>query len=175
MLHPALTRLPNLLTLSRIAATPVFVALLLADGWIWRSLAFAVFVAAALTDYYDGFVARAHDEVTDFGSFMDPLADKILVISALAALAAARVVHLWIVVPIALRDAVVTAMRLHGICRGRRFVTSRLAKVKTMIQLCAIALVVLLTAIEKAAGHFGGPLASLPAGWLPTVSNILMG
>ena len=81
---------PNFLTVLRICLTPLFLSMLFAETWYWKSLAFVVFGAASLTDFYDGKLARSGNRVTAFGRFLDPLADKILVISALVALAWGR-------------------------------------------------------------------------------------
>ena len=120
--------LPNFLTALRIVLTPVFLLLLFADTWYWKSLAFVVFSAASLTDFYDGQLARKGNQETALGRFLDPLADKILVTSALIALALNRMVNVWLVVPIVGRDILITGMRLYGISRGRQMQTSRLAK-----------------------------------------------
>ena len=74
----SIVNLPNILTVSRILATPLFLAMLFAEGAHWRAAAVIVFLLASLTDLYDGRLARARDCVTEFGRFMDPLADKIL-------------------------------------------------------------------------------------------------
>ena len=107
--------LPNFLTALRIVLTPVFLLLLFADTWYWKSLAFVVFSAASLTDFYDGQLARKGNQETALGRFLDPLADKILVTSALIALALNRMVNVWLVVPIVGRDILITGMRLYGI------------------------------------------------------------
>lgn len=169
-----LLNLPNLLTLSRIAATPVFVGMLLADAWYWRGLSAALFTAASLTDYFDGRLARSRHTVTEFGRFMDPLADKILVIAAMGALVASRVVYLWLVIPVVVRDIIITALRLRGMYLGRQLQTSRLAKAKTMTQLCAIVVVLALMAAAEAAGHFGWEMLLLQPASLSLVANTLM-
>ena len=169
-----LINLPNLLTVSRIAATPVFLAMLFADAWYWRAGAVLVFGAASLTDLYDGRLARARDSVTEFGRFMDPLADKILVTSALVAFVVSRVVNAWIVVPIVVRDLVITAMRMHGLYQGRMMETSRLAKWKTSVQLVAVIVVLALVSLLEVAAHYRwqGVLDGLT--WMPLVGNALM-
>ena len=139
---PLITRdilnLPNALTISRICLTPVFLVLLFEEDWYLRSLAVVVFSVASLTDLYDGRIARTRNSVTEFGRFMDPLADKILVTSALIALVVCRLVHFWLVVPIVARDILITGMRMHGAYHGRQMETSRLAKWKTTVQMFAI-------------------------------------
>ena len=120
--------LPNTLTISRICLTPLFLALMFAEDWYLRSLAVVVFAIASLTDLYDGRLARTRNAVTEFGSFMDPLADKILVTSALIALVLSRIVHFWLVIPIVVRDVLITGMRLRGAYHGHQMETSRLGQ-----------------------------------------------
>jgi len=175
MRNSRIANLPNLLTLCRIAATPLFVGMLLADPWYCRSLAVVVFVAASLTDFYDGRVARARREVTEFGRFMDPLADKILVTSAMVALVCGRIVHLWLVAPIVVRDVLITGMRLYGAYHGRQMETSRLAKLKTTTQFAAIVIILVLIGLQSLAGqfHWDGVLA-MDDKWIQMVPNGMM-
>ena len=146
--------LPNFLTALRIGLTPVFLLLLFADIWYWKSLAFVVFSAASLTDFYDGKLAREGNQETALGRFLDPLADKILVTSALIALALNRMVNLWLVVPIVGRDILITGMRLYGISRGRQMQTSRLAKWKTAVQLFTVLFILFIIGLEETVGRF---------------------
>ena len=146
--------LPNCLTVLRIGLTPLFLLLLFADTWYWRSLAFVVFSLASLTDFYDGKLAREGNQVTSLGRFLDPLADKILVSSALIALAVDKMVNFWLVLPIIGRDIVITGMRLYGVSRGRQMVTSRLAKWKPAVQLITVLFVLFAIGLEEAVGRF---------------------
>ena len=148
--------LPNFLTALRIVLTPVFLLLLFADTWYWKSLAFVVFSAASLTDFYDGKLARKGNQETALGRFLDPLADKILVTSALIALALNRMVNVWLVVPIVGRDILITGMRLYGISRGRQMQTSRLAKWKTAVQLFTVLFILFVIGLEETVGRFAG-------------------
>ena len=107
--------LPNCLTFSRIVLTPVFLLLLFADVWYWKSMAFVVFSIASLTDFYDGKLAREGGQETAIGRFLDPLADKFLVTSALVAFVFDRLVSFWLVMPIVTRDVVITIMRIYGL------------------------------------------------------------
>src|SRR5215471_16651770 len=75
--------LPNALTVGRIAATPLIAALPFASSWTLRLIAFVLFVAAAITDYIDGYLARSRKQETDFGRLLDPLADKMLLVGTL--------------------------------------------------------------------------------------------
>jgi CDP-diacylglycerol---glycerol-3-phosphate 3-phosphatidyltransferase len=146
--------LPNILTVSRIVATPVFLVLLFADIWYLRASAVLVFAAASLTDLYDGRLARSRGRITEFGRFMDPLADKILVTSALVALAACRVVHAWLIIPVIVRDVLITGMRMHALYRGHKMETSQLAKWKTMVQLVAVLLILLTMGAQELSVYY---------------------
>ena len=158
--------LPNCLTVLRIGLTPLFLLLLFADTWYWRSLAFVVFSLASLTDFYDGKLAREGNQVTSLGRFLDPLADKILVSSALIALAVDKIVNSWLVLPIIGRDIVITGMRLYGVSRGRQMVTSRLAKWKTAVQLITVLFVLFAIGLKEAVGRFASDSSSLIDGRL---------
>ena len=170
-----LLNLPNVLTISRICLTPVFLVLLFEDDWYLRSMAVVVFAIASLTDLYDGRLARTRNSVTEFGRFMDPLADKILVTSALIALVVGRIVHFWLVVPIIVRDLLITGMRLRGAYHGRQMETSRLAKWKTTVQLLAVVIILLLIGLQEIVQRFNWvvPLP-LDGSWMPLLTNGLM-
>jgi cardiolipin synthase len=146
--------LPNVLTASRIFLTPVFLLLLFEDAWYHKSMAFIVFSLASLTDFFDGKLAREGNQETALGRFLDPLADKVLVTSALIAFVLNRMVSWWLVVPIVARDILITIMRLYGLSRGRQMVTSRFAKWKTAVQLFAVIFLLLITGTQEVAAHF---------------------
>jgi CDP-diacylglycerol--glycerol-3-phosphate 3-phosphatidyltransferase len=146
--------LPNCLTALRIALTPILLLLLFADTWYWKSLAFVVFSAASLTDLYDGKLARAGNQETPLGRFLDPLADKILVTSALVALALNKMVNFWIVLPIVGRDILITGIRLYGLSQGKQMVTTRLAKWKTAAQLTTVLFILLVIGVEETVERF---------------------
>lgn len=152
----SLVNLPNFLTVLRIALTPLFLIMLFAETWYGKVFAFLVFGAASLTDFYDGRLARAGNQVTAFGRFLDPLADKILVTSALVAFAFNRMVDLWLVIPIVVRDVWITGLRIYGLSRGRQMVTSRLAKWKTAVQLFTVVFLLFIIGLREALRRFGG-------------------
>ncbi|MDP6775175.1 MAG: CDP-diacylglycerol--glycerol-3-phosphate 3-phosphatidyltransferase [Candidatus Latescibacteria bacterium] len=129
---------PNVLTAVRLALTPIFLVLIFAESWYCVILALLVFTVASLTDFYDGRIARREGTVTSLGKFLDPLADKILVSSALIAFVVLGMVEAWLVGAMLLRDAVITGLRILGVRRGKQVVTSRLAKWKTGLQLVLI-------------------------------------
>lgn len=133
--------LPNVLTLSRVAVIPVFVASFFLPSPLANWVALGLFVAAGATDYFDGFFARRRDEASDFGRFLDPIADKLLVATALLMLAGfGRIAgHALIAAAIILlREIVISGLREY---LGGLKVTvpvSKLAKWKTSVQMVAI-------------------------------------
>lgn len=136
-----MTSLPNLLTLSRIVAIPLVVATFYVDGAAARWIACGLFVAAAITDWFDGYVARSRNQVSALGRFLDPIADKLLVAAVLLMLVAFDRVSPASVLPalvILLREILVSGLRefLAEIRIGMP--VSRLAKWKTAIQMVAL-------------------------------------
>lgn len=136
---------PTLLTLTRIALIPLLVAITLASEAFWASaLASAVFVIAAITDALDGYLARRLKQATLFGAFLDPVADKLLVIAALVVLVY-RYNSLWLTVPalvIISREVIVSALRewMAETRKSHSVLSNLLGKWKTFLQLTAIAL-----------------------------------
>jgi CDP-diacylglycerol--glycerol-3-phosphate 3-phosphatidyltransferase len=128
----------NVLTVSRILLTPVFLALIFAEPWYCKPLALLVFSLASLTDFLDGLLARRRGTVTSVGRFLDPLADKILVTSALIAFVVLGVVEAWLVGILLVRDLAITLLRMYANRAGNPVVTSRMAKWKTALQLFLI-------------------------------------
>ncbi|MDP6983149.1 MAG: CDP-diacylglycerol--glycerol-3-phosphate 3-phosphatidyltransferase [Candidatus Latescibacteria bacterium] len=171
----SIMNLPNLLTVSRIVATPIFLFLLLADVWYLRVGSVLVFAAASLTDLYDGRLARSRGRVTEFGRFMDPLADKILVTSALVALAEGRIVNAWLVIPVVVRDVIITSMRMYGLYRGQMMETSRLAKWKTTVQLITIYVILVMIAVHELSIHYQWhSIIDIDSAMFPLLANGLM-
>lgn len=135
-----MTHLPNLLSLSRIAAIPFLAALVLwqapAAGWF----AAVLFCVAAATDFLDGWFARRRDLGSDFGRLIDPIADKLLVIAALVLLVATDRAPIIAALVIVLREVLISGLREYLSGRGIGLPVSRLAKWKTATQMAAIAL-----------------------------------
>ena len=163
---------PNLLTVIRILLTPVFLWLLFSEQWYSQMVAFAIFILAAVTDFYDGKLARSKNRVTSLGRFLDPLADKILVLSALVGLTLRHLVHYWLVVPVIVRDILITGMRIYGLYRGRQMLTSRLAKWKTALQLFAIACILFCSGMQDVLQRYGQ--RGLDEQWVVVLANGLM-
>lgn len=140
--------LPNIITFSRIALSPLFLWLVLAGTPIAVYSAFVVFVIAAITDYMDGYYARRLNVVSRFGNFMDPLADKILTTAAFVGFALQNRVEWWMVWVVIVRDALMTLMRLYGDTVQMPVKTSWSAKVKTTVQMIYIIAILLLGVCE---------------------------
>lgn len=135
--------LPNKLTLTRIALSPVFMALILIDDTRAKLASLVVFVIAALTDLGDGYFARKTGRVTGFGKFMDPLADKILTSTAMIALVALGYVRGWMVIVIVAREFLITGIRSMAAYRGMLIVPTIWARIKTVLQMLTISVILL--------------------------------
>jgi CDP-diacylglycerol--glycerol-3-phosphate 3-phosphatidyltransferase len=127
--------LPNQLTILRIILTPIFLYLFLSKDPLLIQISIGVFLVAALTDWYDGWLARKFNYITDWGKFWDPLADKILTSTAFLGFVLVGLLELWMVVLIVLRDLIITLLRIYAESRGYNFVTSYYAKWKTVLQM----------------------------------------
>ncbi len=129
---------PNALTLYRVAAVPIIVVLMLFPNRLCTLLAAVLFSAAAITDFFDGFLARQRGLVSNFGKIMDPLADKVLVSSALIMLASYGWAPAWVVCIIIGRELAVTGLRNFMIENKIDVGASSLGKYKTGFQIAAI-------------------------------------
>ncbi|MCE1165275.1 MAG: CDP-diacylglycerol--glycerol-3-phosphate 3-phosphatidyltransferase [Bacteroidetes bacterium] len=135
---------PNILSVLRIALSPVFMVLFLKDDPVSRRLSFIVFFVAVLTDWYDGWHARKYKSVTNFGIFIDPLADKVLTSFAFGIFCVLGFMPVWMLVIIVLRDIVVTLIRSYDEYRGKTMKTSFIAKTKTFLQMTYLFFILLL-------------------------------
>lgn len=142
----------NIITMVRICLVPVFVAAIISPWpeWIgfdeldaWKSwIAAGIFVVISCTDWLDGYLARKRNEVTDFGKFMDPLADKILVTAALLVLIELGAIPSWVVLIIVAREFIVSGVRMMAASKGEVIAASWYGKFKTVFQMIAIVLFV---------------------------------
>jgi CDP-diacylglycerol---glycerol-3-phosphate 3-phosphatidyltransferase len=130
--------LPNLLTVLRIMLVPVLVVALLGNTPAGDVLAAVVFALASLTDFVDGYLARARDSITTFGKLMDPLADKLLVVAALVSLVSLHRLAAWVAMVIITRELAVTVLRLGATQVGVVMAASMFGKVKTCLQIATI-------------------------------------
>ncbi len=130
--------LPNQLTTLRIILTPIFLFLFISDNPVYIQASLIVYLIAAITDWYDGWLARKFNYITTWGKFMDPLADKILTSTAFFAFVAIGALELWMVIIVVFRDVFVTGLRLFAEWKKKSFTTSKTAKVKTVAQMIFI-------------------------------------
>ena len=145
--------IPNILSISRVLLTPVFLYFLLFSNYHHaKLLSVLIFTIASVTDAFDGQIARKYGMVTRVGVFLDPLADKVLVLSAFFSFVILGDVHLWMVLIISLRDIIITILRMLMEAKGVTMITSKAGKVKTFLQIIIIN-VVLLSILLKAYGY----------------------
>ena len=136
--------LPNKLTLLRIILVPFFVAALLLDFLPYRFIiALVIFAVASITDMLDGKIARKYNMVTDFGKFADPLADKILVISAFACFIELDIINAVFIILVLFREFTVTSIRLVAVEHGKVVAANMWGKAKTVSQMVAVIVVLL--------------------------------
>ncbi len=136
--------LPNQLTILRIILTPIFLYLFLSNNPLLIQISLGVFLIAALTDWYDGWLARKFNYITDWGKFWDPLADKILTSTAFLGFVFVGLLPLWMVLLIIFRDLFVTLLRVFAESHGYNFVTTYYAKWKTLLQMAFLYYLLLL-------------------------------
>lgn len=142
--------LPNKLTVLRIILVPFFVAFLLIDDIAYNYLwALIIFALASITDCMDGYIARKHNLVTNLGKFLDPLADKVLVLSAMIVFIELGLSSSVVVIVVIAREFLVTSLRLVAASDGTVISASIYGKIKTIVQMVAIVLILLLKAISQ--------------------------
>lgn len=127
--------LPNQLTIFRIILTPVFLVLFLSKDSTLIQISFIVYLIAAITDWYDGWLARKFNYITDWGKFWDPLADKILTSACFIGFVIVGTLPFWMVLLVILRDLIVTLLRILSDNKGISFKTTYYAKWKTLLQM----------------------------------------
>ncbi len=127
--------LPNQLTILRIILSPIFLILFLSDVVWMKQVSVIVYVIAALSDWYDGWLARKFNYITSWGKFWDPLADKILTSVAFIGFAVVELIPWWMVIIIVGRDVLITLLRVFADMKNYIFITSYYAKWKTLLQM----------------------------------------
>lgn len=165
----------NILTIIRILLVPLYLWLFALQDWYTVVFALLVFITAAVTDLYDGRLARRRKEVTKLGKFLDPLADKFLVIGALAQFWLLGLVNVWLVGVIIVRDVWVTAMRIVAITRGTELKTSGDAKLKTTIQLTVVITIIVLTGARLILDRYGIIQPVITLAHLRVLFNAMLG
>jgi CDP-diacylglycerol---glycerol-3-phosphate 3-phosphatidyltransferase len=151
--------LPNKLTISRFILTAVFLGVMFSKVPYHQTFALVLFVAASLTDYFDGMIARRDKLITNFGILMDPLADKILVCSAFIAFVGLRHIPAWMAVIVVARELAITGLRLLAASKNLVLAAEGYGKHKTISQIVAIISVLVLESYQQL-----GPLGRI-FGW----------
>jgi CDP-diacylglycerol--glycerol-3-phosphate 3-phosphatidyltransferase len=166
--------LPNKLTLFRVILIPFFVFFLLApyfEGY-GNYIALAIFIVASLTDMLDGKIARKYNLITDFGKFMDPLADKLLVCSALIGLVELELLPAWIVIIIIAREFIISGFRLIASDNGIVIAASYWGKFKTVFQMFMVIVLILNQYLENSVLSVIGTILIVLATLLTVISLI---
>jgi len=162
--------LPNKLTLLRVIMIPVFLVVLLSGlvpHPLNRYIAVLIFMAASFTDFLDGYIARKYNMVSNFGKFMDPLADKLLVTAALISMIQLGDIAAWIVIVIISREFIITGFRTIAVERGIVIAASMWGKSKTTSQMIMIIVVL--------SGIFAGGFVNTVLIFISTVLTIISG
>jgi len=162
--------LPNTLTLSRIALSPVFIALFLVDALWAKLLCLLLVVAFLVSDYLDGYFARRDNLVSDSGKFLDPLADKICTFSVFLCFLVQGYAHIWMIAAIFYRDGLIHLLRAFAAAKNIIIGARMAGKIKTAIQCVAMVVILLLIVWEELADG-GFPQKSQVQDW----SNWIMG
>ena len=163
--------LPNKLTLFRVILIPFFVFFLLApwfEGY-GNYIAVAIFIIASLTDFLDGRIARKYNLVTNFGKFMDPLADKLLVCSAMICLISLGLLPAWIVIIIIAREFIISGFRLIASDNGVVIAASYWGKFKTAFQMVMVIVLMLNVTLDQAFFHILGIVLI----WIATILTVV--
>jgi CDP-diacylglycerol--glycerol-3-phosphate 3-phosphatidyltransferase len=135
--------LPNGLTIIRVLVIPIIIILLFSAGPLYRVINAGLFLLAAVTDTFDGYLARRKGLVTTLGKFLDPLADKLLMVTALIALIPARGVPIWMVIVIVGREIAVTGLRSIAAAQGMVIAAGSWGKYKTFLEVLSIFFLIL--------------------------------
>lgn len=135
----------SIVTLARIALIPVFMWALLADKGYTNTVALVIFILASATDWVDGFLARKYNEVTTFGKFIDPLADKLLITAAMLIFVEQGHLASWAAMIIIAREFIITSLRLVAVAQGKVLAADLSGKIKTTVQIICTILFLLIT------------------------------
>ena len=139
------------ITLARVAMIPAFMVTMYLSGGesgLWMYISLAIFIIASLTDFIDGYIARHYNQTTDFGKFLDPLADKLLTIAAMAMFCEWGVFPAWALMIILTREVAVTGLRLIAVQKGNVIAAGWSGKVKTASTMVGLCIMMALPGIE---------------------------
>lgn len=142
--------LPNKLTVLRIILVAVFMFFLFSQGVTAKTLALVAFLAASLTDFLDGYIAKKNNMITDFGKLMDPIADKILILAAFLAFVEMELAPAWMVVIIIFREVTITGLRISALTKGKVIAADDGGKHKMVSQVFAVLAVLIFLIFREA-------------------------
>ena len=170
--------LANKLTMGRIIAIPIFILFMFIGNIYTRVVALLIFILAALTDVYDGIIARHREEVTNFGKFIDPLADKLIVSAALISFVQLRELSIpaWMVILVISREFIITGLRSVAASRGTIIPASLSGKFKTtsqMVVIITILIILIVNAVLKNYWHITPLELQTFLGWKRVLGYIL--
>lgn len=149
-------RIPNALTVLRILLTPIFIVLVLMPGFLSKLLAAFVFIIAVSTDYFDGYFARKHNFMSNFGKLMDPIADKCLLLAAFFIFTKLHLIAFWMFVLIFAREGVITLVRLWAMTKGKILPAEKAGKYKTVSQMVTVVFILLFLILKELPFAFPG-------------------
>ncbi|MDD4690230.1 MAG: CDP-diacylglycerol--glycerol-3-phosphate 3-phosphatidyltransferase [Eubacteriales bacterium] len=169
--------LPNKLTILRMIMVPVFFVFMVNVPGSWAAItALVLFCVASLTDALDGHIARSRNLITNFGKFMDPIADKLLVTSALIGFTATGILNPWATLIILSREFIVTAFRIVAMGEGVVIAASNWGKLKTITQMVAIIMLLISNILKTFEISFAlYDIISLVVVWISVVITIISG
>ncbi len=166
--------LANKLTLLRVVLVPVFMALLMINNIGTQAAALLVFIAASLTDMLDGKIARRYNQITTFGKFADPLADKMLTTSAFLVFMQNGIINAWVLLIILVREFAVSGIRLAAVSEGKVIAASFFGKLKTVTQMIAIIATIIIMNLPIIP-YSTGKIISAALIWVSVVFTVLSG
>lgn len=153
-----LRKLPNRITMFRMLLVIAFIPCVLEgrteERMLYSWLAFAIFVIASISDFFDGYIARKYNIITTFGQVMDPLADKILVLAALLCFVQLNIVPAWMVIIVTSREFLISGIRIITAKEGEIIAASMWGKVKTVTEIVTILVILLMIAVYTTLVHF---------------------
>lgn len=164
----------NKLTLLRVVLVPFYMVFLLQESFACQMIALAIFVIASLTDMLDGQIARKYNQITSFGKFVDPLADKMLTTAAFLVFLAQGIISVWAVMIILAREFMVAGVRLSAVTEGKVIAASFFGKLKTVSQMAVIIVTTLLLNISVIP-HNTAVLVINILVWISTALTLLSG
>ena len=167
-----LINLPNTITMLRVGIIPVLFFLLLDPGSAWSLVIALLFILAGLTDLIDGYVARKYHIVTNIGKFLDPIADKLIVNTAMILMIPIGRIPAWIVATIIIRDFIIDGLRTIATSEGVVIDASKLGKRKTLCQIFAVSALMIHYPLFGANAHVVGMVILYIALWLTIHSGI---